>query len=685
MRTRTRTTAPRVMPTVADVLRDVADAGPKRLDIVTFAREILGLELYPVQETILRLIFLDLEHMTAFDKKTIDEWAASWTGAYPNRGVVPDVWDRVKTLRAKGDRHFREVLLLIGRRGGKSYLGAIATAYQIYMLIQWGHPQHVLGIDPDKDLVTFVAATNKDQSKDNAFKDVATLIKRSKWFKPWIAASTNDELLLLTPHDLDRLRATGETASEVASIHVRAISSSAPSARGPAGFVALFDEFCYMAATPSGARSGDELWHAVIPSLDQTKEHALILITTTPASQVGQAYQVYLQAQETDPDGNAVHAQILALQIPSWEPYLSHDDPIATGGRILPPPPESLEGRLGEILEKERFRNPQRFANEREAQWQGTVDAFLDPRHVERMFQPYCSSCGHSFEAARWTEDGGSCLWCGNVVTPVLPEFHREYQMRFCYMGHADPAERHDNFALCIGHLQMFTEPTGQETHHIVIDVLRIWKPEDHGGELPYLEIQADLAIYVSRFPFMSGFTYDQFGAMATINDLKARLREKKVNVRVFKFSHTAPNNKEREEIVKEALAMNLMHCPADTDGPRRSSLLAEEMKRLQLVNGRVVKPSTGDIRTDDAWTAFSVVVYRLLTHQYGRHIRDALAQLPLVGGAPGGYHTSSMMAEPTPAASELRSRLDQFRSRMGPSHGWVQDLYRQQRRFGRR
>jgi hypothetical protein len=667
------------VPTVDEVLRGVADAGPKQLDVVAFTRQILGLDLYPVQQTILRLIFLDVEHMTAFDNTTIDRWTASWSGGHPNQGVVPDVWDRVNVLRAKGDRHFREVLLLIGRRGGKSYLGAVATAYQIYTLITWGHPQRVLGIDPDKDLVAFVAATNKDQSEDNAFKDVATLIKRSEWFKPWIAASTSDELLVLTPHDLERVRASGEATAQVASIHVRAISSSAPSSRGPAGFLALFDEFSHMAATPSGARSGDELWHAVIPSLDQTKEHALVLITTTPASQVGQAYQVYLQAQEMDSEGAAVHPQILTLQIPSWEPYLSHDDPVATEGRVLPPPPESLEGRLGELLQKERHRNPQRFATEREAQWQGTLDAFLDLRHVERIFQPYCPLCGHSFEPAEWTENRGSCLWCGDVVTPVAPQFHREHVLGFCYMGHADPAERHDNFAVCIGHLQTFTEPAGEKAHHVVIDVLKIWKPEDHGGELPYLEIQADLAIYVSRFPFMRGFTYDQFGAMGTINDLKARLREKKVKVRVFKFSHTAPNNKEREEIVKEALAMNLIHSPVDADGPRQTSLLAEEMKRLQLVNGRVVKPSTGEVRTDDAWTAFSVVAYRLLTHQYGRHIREALAQLPLLSGAPGGYHTSSVVIEAPAPASEQRSRLEQIGRRTASPRGWAQSLYDQQ------
>jgi hypothetical protein len=675
---RPRTSAPATQPTVAEVLREVANAGPKQLDVVTFARDILGLELYPAQQSILRLIFLDIEHMSVFDTTTIDRWAAAWSGGNPNHGVVPDVWDRVEALRAKGDRHFREVLLLIGRRGSKTYIGAIATAYQIYTLIAWGHPQRVLGIDPDKDLVAFVAATNKDQSRDNAFKDVATLIKRSPWFKPWIAPSTSDELLLLTPHDLEVLSASdGATPAQVASIHVRAISSNAPSARGPAGFVALFDEFCHMAATPSGARSGDELWHAVTPSLDQTREHALILIATTPASQVGQAYQTYLQAQETGSDGAAIHPQILVVQIPSWEPYLGHDDPIATEGRILPPPPETLEGRLGELLEKERHRNPQRFATERGAQWQGTVDAFLDPRHIERMFLPYCPSCGHSFDAALWKEDRGTCPWCGNAVTPVVPQFHPEHDMRVCAMGHADPAERHDNFALCIGHLSTFTEPTGLDAHHVVIDVLRIWKPEDHGGELPYLEIQADLATHVSRFPFMDGFTYDQFGAIGTINDLKTRLREKRVNVRVFKFSHTAPNNKEREEIVKEALAMNLLHCPGDTDGPRQTSLLAEEMKRLQLVNGRVVKPSTGDVRTDDAWTAFSVVAYRLLTHQYGRRIRDALAQLPILGGAPGGYHTPSGLTESPHVVSETRARLQAVGRRMGSTNGWATSLSR--------
>jgi hypothetical protein len=273
----------------------------------------------------------------------------------------------------------------------------------------------------------------------------------------------------------------------------------------------------------------------------------------------------------------------------------------------------------------------------------------------------------------------------------MVPRF-TERSIADVFIGHADPAERHDHFAACIGHHQWFTEPDGTSAAHVVIDYLACWKPEDYPDrQLPYLEIQQQLAEVISRFPFMRRFTYDQFGAMATVSGMRELLRSAGIRVPVSKLHHTEAGNKEREEVVKEALALNLIHIPADGLGPGGRSLLAEEMRFLELRNGRVVKPTTGTIRSDDLWTAFSTVAWQVLKDQHGRRIRQALAEVRVVGGLPGGYHTGGF--SPIPPApqpkSPARERLEAItraniarRNRSGLPPGWTRNISRWGRRW---
>ena len=103
---------------------------PELPDIVTFAEhpEFLGRRLYPRQKTLLRLICLETEHMTDYDYEVIDEWTKGFDRNGTSIGVSPDVLERVAYLKANGYKHFREVVNITGRRGGKGHIGGIIGA-----------------------------------------------------------------------------------------------------------------------------------------------------------------------------------------------------------------------------------------------------------------------------------------------------------------------------------------------------------------------------------------------------------------------------------------------------------------------------------------------------------------------------------------------------------------------------
>ena len=136
------------------------------LDVVSFAAQDLGIPLYKRQQTLHRTIFLEVDSLTEYDREVLEEWGGEFGKGAVSVGVPADTIDRMQQLRSEGRPHFREVHLVVGRRGSKNYTAAIAICYDLYLLLREGCPQEGLGLDPDTELVVQVVATNLQQGKD---------------------------------------------------------------------------------------------------------------------------------------------------------------------------------------------------------------------------------------------------------------------------------------------------------------------------------------------------------------------------------------------------------------------------------------------------------------------------------------------------------------------------------------
>ncbi len=220
--------------------------------IVDFAEHpsFLGKNLYPKQKTLLKLIYLETESMTPYDVDTISKWADGFHSGTERVGVSPDIWERVRILKEQGYPHFREVLFIGGRRGGKGVIGAIAGARQNWKLLQLDDPQWYYGVEPGKDLYGFVTATNLIQAKQFQFADLANAIISAKCFEPYIVVAKEYFLALRTPADTRRIaefQARGVTPQRlIASVRNVAMTSNSRSGRGAAGFMDVFDEMAHM-------------------------------------------------------------------------------------------------------------------------------------------------------------------------------------------------------------------------------------------------------------------------------------------------------------------------------------------------------------------------------------------------------------------------------------------------------
>src|SRR5215212_8290669 len=134
--------------------RSVATAGgvdvvvPNIMDFVVDP-SFLGREsLYPLQALILKLMFLAEDLLTDWDHEQLAWLTADFRspeGVGRDRfeggpGLQPDVLERMRRCRADGRRWFREVVMVVGRRGGKGIIGAMATAYVLWHYLALGDP-----------------------------------------------------------------------------------------------------------------------------------------------------------------------------------------------------------------------------------------------------------------------------------------------------------------------------------------------------------------------------------------------------------------------------------------------------------------------------------------------------------------------------------------------------------------
>lgn len=619
---------------------------PDLPDIVTFAEspEYLGKRLYPRQKTFLRLVYLDTENMTAYDIKVIDEWANSFYKDEAERvGVSPDIWERIDWLKENGYTHFREIVNITGRRGSKGHLGAIMAAYQIWQLIKLDDPQWYYGVERGKELYLYIAATTMQQAKQYQFADFANAVLDAECFRPYISSAKESYVHFRTPADIRRIAEMSahgmELDREMASLRVHAISSNSQASRGGAGFAVIYDEFAHMLVGTEGPRTADKLYDAITPSTDQMGIDALIYIPTSPYTKVGRAYSIYQEGLARNEDGTPTNPDILVVQLPSWGLYEDWDNLEATDGRVFRGAPQLYDAAAMRM----EARDPDTFKVERRAQWSEVVNAYLNSKMVDRIFEPFKDGNGNERILTR--QDSGILRWA--------------------YRGHGDPSKSNANFAAAIGHVEKIPDEDGEMWDHVIIDWMNVWKPENYEDhQVDYIQIERELVNRILAFPTMKVFSYDQYGAFVTLPKLRQELSRTKSKTKIEEVTFSAQSNKRRAEVFKSSLGMGWVHSYLDDFGPEEASLLSLELKFLQDRNGVIDRQKIGPVTTKDLADCAMVICDELLRDQLQRlKKREELGNTRLsVGNTQfGAMHREGQ------EVSDARSRLmKNSRSRVG-------------------
>ncbi len=622
--------------------------------------------LYPRQATLLKTIFLQDELYTDYDYQVLEEWTDGFSmNPNPNEdgvmrfqgtnGIQPDVLQRIHMNKAEGRKWFRECVVVIGRRGGKGYLGGLCGAYVLWNYLAKGDPQGYYGVDRDKRLVGLVFAGKLNQAKTEQWADLAKVIQGGPCFSPYISRVQAESISIYAPNDVNRLedlRRRGiDSDVDYATFQILPKESTMMSGRGPAAFMQYYDEMAHVSTTTAKS-SAEMVYQAATPALDQFKQDAFLYEGSSPWQMSGQFYDNWLHSLEVDyATGKPIYPEMLMVQLASWDPYKDWDKaPEIKMRRGWKRRFQPLQGAVQEYDDKMRRlerANPETFAVERRSQWAASQNAYLNPDRVRAMFGPYEGE---------------------NLQMQSRGDLHK------MYVAHIDPSKSGANTALAVAHLS--AEPDERGFHHVIFDLIKHWVPGDFDGqhglpdnnkEIDYIYLEEWWNKNVTDVFMPSDFTFDQFDHSIIQRVRKyARDNRRPKSTKVYERTATKSINWSMAEAFKTALGLGIIHAPFYEQAE-------QEMIYLQdMGHERVDHPTEGPIQTKDVFDAIANVVYTLIGEEMSAFLNDEFSGFGLSGYLPGGVQPfSAEMSGADPHAEDLFSQFREMNTRRGEQYAY--------------
>lgn len=305
----------------------------------------LNMKLFPAQRFIVKLYYnlpLDTKLPEDPDRRirVTDPFKTKVIGEFTEREYLTFLYNEGRCNIGEQDHERRELVLSIGRRGGKSTLSGIFASYEVYRLLNLYNPQAYYGLPNGNRIQILSVATNKDQA-GLLFNEVTTHLAKCEYFKPFIANNTLSHVNFRTPYDIEkfgptvRQEANGkfQSLNGKATIRVTFKPCIARSLRGFGNVVIILDEVAHF--QDKGGSSAEEVYTALEPSAaafsrkdprtglptrdpktgEEAKVESRIILISSPLGRSGLFHKRYDLAMR----GGEGAGNLLAIQAPTWE------------------------------------------------------------------------------------------------------------------------------------------------------------------------------------------------------------------------------------------------------------------------------------------------------------------------------------------------------------------------------
>jgi hypothetical protein len=385
---------------------------------------------------------------------------------------------------------FQELVLVLGRRSGKSFLVSAMALYELYRLISMGHPQSRYGLMEFDEIVLLNVARNEEQAKKAIFSKIKQTVLASPFFSPYIGKDTELEMRFYSNHDReenDRRKQKGLNPFS-GSLVLRCGSSNASGLVGLTCWCIIMDEVAAMAGDNPDSGVDYSLYDDLKPSLATFGKDGKMMMLSNPKGPIGLLYDLHENRQDD--------ASTLVMRLPTW---LTNPNIDKTW------------------LDDQKKKNPVEHQMQYGAEFgASSSDPMFLKDDIDRMFS--------SMSMVKRAERG---------------------QQLFDYYCHLDPARTSDYYALVVAHTEMMAGLYGPDNlplKRVVIDHIHFWNPMSKNQPVKERDVEDYVINLHARFKFKQ-VSIDQWHSQSSI----IKLQSAGINIQERQF-----NKEYKEKIYTE-------------------------------------------------------------------------------------------------------------------------------------
>jgi len=288
----------------------------QHVDILSFCKDIIQVNPTPVQRFILKCFYgLKLDKKTKdilipnhFNEKILYKFTEYdyWKYLRENERIS------LKDPEKLPEMNYWTLILPIGRRGGKTFLSAVISSYEVYRLLSIYDPYKFFEIDESSEIgITTVATARKQASL--LYGMTTNFILRGSVFSNHRVSETVNDIKLESDYDIERY-GKGKRPS----IKITFNSCISRTLRGPGNIVGIMDECCHYITESASASSDRSVYNALDPSIASFNKDGVMygkmIMISSPLNKSGIMYEKYKESIQNGDDMG-----VLMIQASSWE------------------------------------------------------------------------------------------------------------------------------------------------------------------------------------------------------------------------------------------------------------------------------------------------------------------------------------------------------------------------------